>query len=140
MIIATIETRKPIAHFRLRSLGRVREFRDHRDSRDHRDRGDDSDLSVDSDFSSVSSVPSVSKVSSVPSVFKVPSVSFGLVEKKLIKVRSTISYLRNFRYLCCMNNQRGYTPAQLSARCHEQEAQVIGACGVSKKNSINRIN
>ena len=101
---------------------------DQRDHRDHRDQRDDSDLSVDSDFSSV------------PSVFKVPSVSFGLVEKKLIKVRSTISYLRNFRYLCCMNNQRGYTPAQLSARCHEQEVQVNDACGVSKKNSINSIN
>ena len=60
----------------------------------------------------------------------------ALLKKKLIKVRSTISYLRNFRYLCCMNNQRGYTPAQLSARCHEHEVQVNDALVVCLKNIV----
>ena len=62
-----------------------------------------------------------------------------LVEKKLIKVRSTISYLRNFRYLCCMNNQRGYTPAQLSARCQKHVEAMNDACGMPKKYSANSL-
>ena len=63
----------------------------------------------------------------------------NFVEKKLINVRSTISYLRNFRYLCCMNNQRGYTPAQLSARCLKHVVQVNDACGMPKKYSANSL-
>ena len=62
----------------------------------------------------------------------------NFVNKKLKKVGAGIFYLDIILYLCCMNNFRENTPALRSPLSQKQEAQMIDACGVSKKYSNKR--